>query len=94
MSTVISESSAVAIWKRAIDPEAGTLPPAGARAMLRLKLAEADLDRADVLAAKARAGRLTPEEHRQLDNYLTIGSVLEFLKSKARRSLRQAKAAA
>ena len=62
--------------------------------MLRLKLAEWDLDRADALAAKARAGRLTPQEHRQLDNYLTIGSVLEFLKSKARRSLRQAKAAA
>ncbi len=93
MSPVISECSAVAIWKRAIDSDAGSLPPAEARAMLRLKLAEADLDRADALAAKARAGRLTPQEHRQLDNYLTIGSVLEFLKSKARRSLRQAKAA-
>jgi len=94
MSAVISESSAVAIWKRAIDPGNGTLPPAEARAMLRLKLAEADLDRADALAAKARAGRLTPEEDRQLNNYLSIGSVLEFLKSKARRSLRQAKAGA
>ncbi len=90
MSAVISESSAVAIWKRAIEPEAGSLPPAEAKAMLRLKLAEADLDRADVLAAKARAGRLTAQERQQLDNYLTIGSVLEFLKSKARRSLRKA----
>jgi hypothetical protein len=90
MSAVISESSAVAIWKRAIEPEAGSLPPAEAKAMLRLKLAEADLDRADVLAAKARAGRLTAQERQQLDNYLTIGSVLEFLKSKARGSLRKA----
>lgn len=90
MSAVISEGSAVAIWKRAIEPDAGTLPPAEARAMLRLRLAEADLDRADALGAKARAGRLTPRQHRELDNYLTIGSVLEFLKSKARLSLRHA----
>jgi hypothetical protein len=90
MSAAIGESSAVAIWKRAIEPEAGTLPPAEARAMLGLRLAKADLDRADTLAAKARAGGLTPQEHQELDNYLTIGSVLEFLKSKARLSLREA----
>ena len=90
MSTVISERSPIAVWKRAIEPEAGTLPPAEARAILRLKLAESDLDRADALAAKARAGKLTQRENQELDNYLTIGSVLEFLKSKARLSLRQA----
>jgi hypothetical protein len=90
MSVVLSQGSAVAIWKRAIEPEAGTLAPAEARAMLGLRLAKADLDRADALAAKARAGRLTPQEHQELDNYLSIGSVLEFLKSKARLSLGQA----
>jgi hypothetical protein len=94
MSAAITEESAVAIWKRAIEPESGTLSPAEARAILRLKLAEADLDRADKLASKARAGRLTPREQQQLNNYLTIGSVLEFLKSKARRSLRQIRVAA
>jgi hypothetical protein len=93
MSIATAEDSAVAIWKRAIEPETGTLPAAEARAMLRLKLAEADLDRADALAAKARAGKLTRREEQQLENYLTIGSALEFLKSKARRSLRRAKAA-
>ncbi len=90
MSAVISAGSAVAIWKRAIEPEAGTLPPPEAKAMLGLRLAKADLDRADALAAKARAGRLTPQEHQALDTYLTIASVLEFLKSKARLSLRRA----
>jgi len=94
MSAAITGESAVAIWKRAIEPEAGTLSPEEARAILRLRLAETDLDRADALVAKARAGRLTQREQQQLDNYLTIGSVLEFLKSKARRSLQQAKAAA
>ena len=94
MSAAIAEESAVAIWRRAIKPEAGTLPPDEARAILRLRLAEANLDRADSLAAKARAGRLTRREQQQLGNYLTIGSVLEFLKSKARRSLRRARVAA
>lgn len=90
VNATVSDGSAVAIWKRAIEPEAGTLPPDEARAMLRLKLADADLDRADALAAKARDGRLTAAEHQELDTYLTIGSVLEFLKSKARRSLQAA----
>ena len=94
MSVAISDGSVVAIWKRAIQPEAGTFSPAEAKAMLRLKLAQADLDRADALAAKARAGKLSPQEEQQLDNYLAVGSVLEFLKSKARCSLRHAKAAA
>jgi len=94
MNAVASKRSAVAIWKRAIQPKEGTLPPAEARAILRLKLAETDLDRADALAAKARAGRLTAQENHELDTYLSIASVLEFLKSKARRSLRNARAAA
>lgn len=67
----------MAIWRRAIEPETGALPPAEARALLRLKLAPADLDRADALAAKARAGQLTAAEERQLDNYLTVSSALE-----------------
>ena len=92
MRAVMSEGSAVAIWKRAIEPEAGDLPPAEARAILRLRLAETDLVRADALAAKARAGQLSAQEHLELDNYLTVGSVLEFLKSKARRSLRKTEA--
>lgn len=94
MSALVAERSAVAVWKRAIQPDDGTLRPAEARALLRLKVAEADLDRADALAAKARSGQLTAEEDRELENYLTIGSVLEFLKSKARRSLHKRRTAA
>jgi hypothetical protein len=90
MNTDIAECSAVEIWERTIEPQKGDLPPAEARAMLRLKLSQPDLDRADVLAAKARAGQLTPREERELDNYVATSSALEFLKSKARRSLQQA----
>jgi hypothetical protein len=79
----------VAIWKRTIEPEAGGLDAAEARALLRLKLSAQDLERADELAAKARAGRLTPAEEREFDDYLAVSSALEFLKSKARMSLLQ-----
>jgi hypothetical protein len=87
MSAAVSEGTTAAIWRRAIEPEKGCLPPAEARAILRLKLAEPDLDRADALAAKARAGKLTRREDQELENYLSVSSTLEFLKSKARRSL-------
>ena len=50
--------------------------------------------RADELAAKARTGGLASEEERELDDYVAIGGALEFLKSKARLSLKRARATA
>ena len=90
MSVATTDHSAVAIWKRTIEPEAGGLYAAEARAMLRLKLSSQDVGRADELAAKARAGQLTEAEELELDDCLAVGSALEFLKSKARMSLRRA----
>jgi hypothetical protein len=90
MGVSANEHSAVAIWKRAIEPEAGDLAPEEARAILRLHLSSADLDRADQRAAQARVGQLTPEQERELDDYLAVGSALGFLKSKARGSLKRA----
>jgi len=90
MNVAIREHSAVAIWKRTIEPEAAGLDAPEARALLRLKLSPQDLKRADALAAKARGGRLTTNEEQELDDCLAVGSALEFLKSKARTSLRRA----
>ena len=64
------------------------LDPAAARALLRLRFSRADLNRADELAAKASAGTLAPAEERELEDYRTVGTALEFLKSKARLSLK------
>ena len=94
MKVVIADHSPVAIWKRAIQPERAGFTPAEARATLRLRLSSPDLGRADELAAKARAGGLASEEEREMDDYVAIGSALEFLKSKARLSLKRARAAA
>ncbi len=65
-----------------------------AHAILAFKLADADLRRADELAAKARSGSLTPEERQHLDNYLRVGRLVEFMKAKALLSLKEAGAAA
>ena len=90
MNAVIADHSPVAIWKRTIQPETGSFTPAEAQALLRLRPSPLDLDRADELAAKARAGGLASAEERELDDYVAIGSALEFLKSKARLSLKRA----
>ena len=92
MSISPAINSATAIWQRAIVPGRGTFAAAAARALLGLRLSARDLDRADALAAKAAAGKLTPGEARELEAYRSVGTALEFLKSKARRSLRKSAA--
>ncbi|MBI2926416.1 MAG: hypothetical protein HYY24_12045 [Verrucomicrobia bacterium] len=82
------------ILERAISTNNGSWSREAARAILAFKLADADLRRADELAAKARGGSLSPEESRQLDNYLRVGRLVEFMKAKALLSLKQAGAAA
>jgi len=89
MSVGLTENSASAIWERTIQPRKSRLDPAVARALIRLKFSRGDLDRADKLAAKARAGNLTATEERELEDYRTVGTALEFLKSKARFSLKR-----
>jgi hypothetical protein len=81
---------AIAIWERAIQPARKSLDASAARALLGLKMSKRDLDRADTLAAKAAQGKLTAKETEELESYRSVGTALEFLKSKARRSLKVA----
>ncbi len=87
MSANVTE---VEIWNRAIRPEAGGFSPAAANDLLQLRLADADQQRARELSSKANAGTLSSEEAQELDYYLNVGRALEFLKAKARLSLRAA----
>ncbi|MDA1274251.1 MAG: hypothetical protein O2960_09390 [Verrucomicrobia bacterium] len=77
------------IWNRAIRPEVGDLSPAAARELLRLHLAKDDSERVHELSGKANAGSLNADEAQELDYYLNVGRALEFLKAKARLSLRE-----
>ena len=83
MNATVTE---VEIWSRAIQPESGNLP--AAREWLRLRLADEDQQRVRELSSKANTGNLSGEEAQQLDYYLNVGRALEFLKAKARLSLR------
>ena len=88
---MLAENCASAIWERTVEPKRSNLTPAAARALLRLNLSKADLNRADQLAVKARAGRLAAREKRELEDYRTVGTALEFLKSKARLCLKRSR---
>ena len=77
----------LAIWERAIQPSRKSLDASAARALLALRLSKRDLDRADALASKAAEGALSSQDAEELESYRSVGTALEFLKSKARRSL-------
>lgn len=75
------------IWGRTIRPDIGDLSPISAREFLRWHLSNADAERVRDLSDKANAGTLNAEQENELDFYLNVARVLEFLKAKARLSL-------
>jgi hypothetical protein len=60
MSSIATTDRGAEVLARIIMPEEGNLPIEAARAILRFRLAPADWERVNTLAAKARAGTLTP----------------------------------
>ena len=73
---------------RIIVPNEGNMSVEVARAILHFRLAQADYERVNELAAKARAGTLTAEERAELDEYERITCLVELMQSKARLSLK------
>ena len=90
MSSATTETSEMAILRRIVDPEQPFLSQEAARAILRLDFTAADRARMNHLAAKNRAGKLTPTQEQELNSYIRVGRTLGILQSKARRSLRAA----
>ena len=58
-----------------------------AKRILEMKFPDVAIARMNKLAAKARAGMLTPDEEEEIDAYREVGHLLERLKSEARQSL-------
>ena len=85
----IITSSEAALWGRLFDPTSNELSTDVARYILTLSFPQADIDRMQELAEKARAGTLTLEEHIELDNYERVGHVLSLMKSKVRKVLKK-----
>lgn len=85
----LGETSEVAILSRVIESDGAGLSPEAARSILALGFADADRQRMEVLAERARQGTLTEAEQIEIDNYERAGHVISLLKSKARLSLRK-----
>jgi hypothetical protein len=75
------------ILKRFFEVEKPFPSKAAAQAFLKFQLAAEDKERLAELAAKARAGRLSPEDQAAINIYARVGSWLSILKIKARRTL-------
>ena len=80
--------SEVGILSRVFAADRGNWSREVAEAILAFDLPAGDVQRMNGLAARARAGSLSEEEERELENYRQAGRVLELLHSKARISLR------
>jgi hypothetical protein len=76
------------ILDRLLAPERPALTREAAESILALEFGPEDKARLDALAARARAGTLTPEEQREIDAYSRVGSLVSILTSKARLSLK------
>jgi hypothetical protein len=76
------------IFRRVIEPDAGSLSPELARFVQSLDFRPDDHARYEALSAKAQEGSLTSEETDELDGYLHVDSLLTILRLKAERSLR------
>ncbi|HSQ55352.1 MAG TPA: hypothetical protein VLM40_06370, partial [Gemmata sp.] len=68
-AAVAEGASEVAILGRVISTPGLPLSPEAARSILALSFGPADVDRMQVLAAKAREGTLTEAERVEIENY-------------------------
>jgi hypothetical protein len=87
----MSAVSEITILSRLLDAGKACLSPEAARSLLAIRFTEADRDRMRQLAAKARAGTLTPEERDEAESYERAGHVISLLQSKARKALKGGK---
>lgn len=78
-----------AILNRVIRPEKDDLPDEQAKALLRMKFEQGDLDRLHDLLARNKEDELTPAEKEELGDYLRVSAFLDLLHAKARYSLRE-----
>jgi hypothetical protein len=84
-----NENSEAAIFARLWDAGTRRLSPGLARHVLKLRFSDQDKTRMHELAEKNQAGKLSPAECAELDNYVKVADLLAILQSKARKRLKQ-----
>ena len=89
MSTkTITPNPSAEIWQRVVEFR-GEMAPSAARAPLKIGFSETDHALMNELSAKARAGRLAPEQQTVLDTFERLGCLLDIVHSKARQALKK-----
>ncbi len=76
------------ILARVFDPANGTWSAEAAQAVLAISLPDADRNRMNELAAKARAGILEGDEELEIEGYRHVCRLLELIKAKSRAALK------
>ncbi len=89
LTQTTTANNVAAIWGRLLRPDQGDMVPEAARFFLDLAFDHQDLDRMHELAVKNQAGKLTPDEQEELQNYRQVGLQVDLLRAKARLALRQ-----
>ena len=89
LQSTLTANSEVAILSRIIDPDEPTFSREAARSILAFDFQPKDRERMEELAAKARAGTLSPEEQIEIENFERAGHVLSLMKAKAKVSLKR-----
>ncbi len=67
-----------------MDPLSECLTPESAKRLVKLKADPRLQSRMDHLAKKCNQGKLTPEERSEYESYVSFGTFVALLKSKAR----------
>ncbi len=75
------------ILTRVIMPRDGNLTVETANSFLSLRFPDRDIDRMNELAEKSRLGQVSFKEQEELESYSRVGSLLNLIQSKARRSI-------
>lgn len=73
-----------------IASDEGDLAPSVAQSLLRWKFTDRAVARMNDLAARNNCGTLSNQELQELEQFLRVGSLVNLLQAKARRSLNSA----
>jgi hypothetical protein len=83
----MATSTEAEIFSRIFEPDIPNLSVDAARSILRLDFKPEDRTRMNVLADKARKGKLSRREDKELEDFIQVGHILAIMQSKARQSL-------
>jgi len=83
-------TNSTSVLDRLVGPLGECLTPESAQRLLALKADRKLQARVDTLAERCNKGLLTPEERAEYGDYVSFGTFVAILKSKARRLLANA----